>query len=249
MAKQRYINTKFWSDTWISDLDPVEKLLFLYLLTNERTNICGIYELPLKIMSVESGIEKEMIERILRRFEKHNKVVYRNGWVKMINFIKHQDTGSEKIKQGIDLCLKLVPKDILDTLSIPYPYPSNYSNSNSNTNNNSNSNNILATPSVAEEKINLNPLIELFKEVNPSYKRLYSNTTQRACLGRLVKENGLEKIEWVLKVLPKTNTMQYFPVITTPQQLENKFGQLKAMFLKEKVKLEDKNNNPKYIKL
>ena len=34
MAKQRYINTKFWRDSYIEDLDPIEKLLFLYLLSN-----------------------------------------------------------------------------------------------------------------------------------------------------------------------------------------------------------------------
>ena len=65
MAKARYIHTKFWSDDWISRLDPVEKLLFIYLLTNERTNICGVYELPLKFMAVETGIEKDMVEKIL----------------------------------------------------------------------------------------------------------------------------------------------------------------------------------------
>jgi phage replication O-like protein O len=95
----------------------------------------------------------------------------------------------------------------------------------------------IATPSVADK---INPLIELFKPINPSYKRFYANTTQRACLDRLIKENGLEQIEWILKVLPKTNTMQYAPVITTPQQLENKIGQLKAFVLKEKSKLENK---------
>lgn len=136
MAKQRYINTKFWSDTWISNLDPVEKLLYLYLITNEKTSICGIYELPLKIMAVETGIEKEMIDKILRRFEKDKKVIYKKGWINLTNFIKHQQTSSEKIKTGIEICLNQVPKDILDTLSIPYTYPSNYSNTNSNTNSN-----------------------------------------------------------------------------------------------------------------
>lgn len=96
---------------------------------------------------------------------------------------------------------------------------------------------ILATPEVvAEEKINLNPLIELFKEINPSYKKLYSNTTQRSCLERIIKENGLDQVKWILEMLPKTNTMQYWPIITTPQQLENKIGQLKAKFLQEKNK-------------
>ena len=135
MAKQRYINTKLWSDGWISNLDPVEKLLFLYLLTNERTTIAGVYELPLKIMSVETGIEKEMIEKVLSRFEKDKKVVYRDGWVSVLNFVKHQDLKNEKIKKGIESAFSSVPTYLIDTLCIGYGYPSNYSNSNTNTNN------------------------------------------------------------------------------------------------------------------
>ena len=40
----------------------------------------------------------------------------------------------EKIKKGVELALQSIPKDIKDTLSIPYLYPSKYSNSNSNYN-------------------------------------------------------------------------------------------------------------------
>jgi hypothetical protein len=130
--KQRYINTKFWSDNWVSNLDPIEKLLFIYLLTNERTNIAGIYELPIKYMAVETGIEKEMIEKILKRFGNDNKVKYLNGWIYIYNFQKHQDLSNEKIRRGIEVIINDIPEQI--RVSIGYPYPSNNSNSNSNSN-------------------------------------------------------------------------------------------------------------------
>ena len=87
---------------------------------------------------------------------------------------------------------------------------------------------------------NIQPLIELFKEVNPSYKELYKNTTERACLTRLVKEHSLEKVADLIRVLPKTNAMDYAPVITTPYKLEKKLGDLLAFIQKEKLKV---NNN------
>ena len=37
MAKTRIINTRFWIDDYTSNLDPIEKLLFLYFLTNTAT--------------------------------------------------------------------------------------------------------------------------------------------------------------------------------------------------------------------
>ena len=121
------INTRFWEDSYIANLDPIEKLLFLYLITNTHTTLCGIYELPIKIMSAETGIEKEMILKIIGRFTKDKKVLYKNGWMAVKNFIKHHINGSPQLKKGIEEDIKNCPKwgvDFIwyDTISIPYPY-------------------------------------------------------------------------------------------------------------------------------
>ena len=78
----------------------------------------------------------------------------------------------------------------------------------------------------------INDLIELFKEINPNYERLYSNTTQRAALERLVKKFGPEKMANGIKSLPAVVGQKYAPRITTPLQLEQKMGELIA-FLKQ----------------
>lgn len=130
MSKQRYLDTKFWSDSYIEKLDPIEKLLFIYLMTNERTNLAGIYELPIKYMSVETGIERSMLENILSRFEKDNKIVLHDGWVRVVNAIKHQNLSNSKIQLGIEKILSEVPIKIRqglkldsDDLSMTYVYP------------------------------------------------------------------------------------------------------------------------------
>lgn len=138
MAKQRYINTKFWSDNWVIELDPLERYLFLYFLTNEHTNIAGIYELPLRAMAFETGIDKEMLEKMIPRFA--GKVYYIDGWVYLKNFAKHQ-ADNESVKKGIKAALKNVPKEILekvDSLGTGSPPPPTYLNLNSNLNSNSN---------------------------------------------------------------------------------------------------------------
>jgi hypothetical protein len=63
----RYINTNFWKDNYIADLDPSEKLLFLYLITNPRTNIAGIYELNLREIAFDTGFDVDMVKKILAR--------------------------------------------------------------------------------------------------------------------------------------------------------------------------------------
>lgn len=151
--KQRYINTRLWNDTYVSLLDPVEKLLFIYCLTNEHTNISGIYEVPLKIMAIETGIDESMLKKILPRLKE--KVRYINGFVIIKNFIKHQETDSPNVKKGILNCLQelsldflktltkqgyyILPRYYSDTLYIPYIEGRNYSNSNLDSNLDSNS--------------------------------------------------------------------------------------------------------------
>lgn len=136
MAKQRMINTRFWIDDYISNLDPVEKLLFLYCLTNPYTDISGIYEIPIKHMALETGLDKEMVLKILARFERDNKIIHENGWLGIRNFAKHQ-LNNPKVRVGIENGLKQAPKSLLDRLSIDYE-PLSHLNSNSNSNLNSN---------------------------------------------------------------------------------------------------------------
>ena len=113
MAKQRYVNTRFWSDNFISELNPLDRYLFLYFLTNEHTNICGIYEVPLKTISFETGLELDMLKKMLNRLK--GKVFYINGWVYIKNFAKHQAV-NESIKKGIDVEKSRIPQNILSEI-------------------------------------------------------------------------------------------------------------------------------------
>lgn len=80
----------------------------------------------------------------------------------------------------------------------------------------------------------ISELIDAFKEVNPAYKKFFGNKTQRGASERLLKAHGLEKLGKIIKVLPQSNATPYMPSITTPLQLEDKFGQLASAWQKKK---------------
>src|SRR3990167_5066439 len=126
MAKKRYITTEFWRDSFIDDLDPIEKLLFLYLICNPATNLCGIYQLPLRIIASDTGIDSRALENIFSKFGKKSRAYYVDGWVILPNAPKHQQIENPKIVEGIKRELEEeVNKEILekiDSLSIPYIY-------------------------------------------------------------------------------------------------------------------------------
>lgn len=113
--KRRYVNTRFWADNWVVDhLNPLDRYLFLYLLTNDRTNIAGVYELSTRRMAFDTGIEERDIKSMLRRMQP--KVFYVDGFVILKNSNKHQDVENPKIKAGIDKILESVPSKVLTTL-------------------------------------------------------------------------------------------------------------------------------------
>ena len=205
MSKQRYINTKFWDDSYIIKLDPIEKLLFLYLLTNPLTNIAGIYEITLKRIAFDTGIDQDMTLNILNRFNKDKKAYFIDSWVILSNFPKYQNhEENPKIKQGIDLIIKELPINILEsiyTLSIPYLYPLNYSNSNTNTNTNTNTDIVLEKKEFIKAEIFLKHYFAEYKRLIGDNLPIYS---ERIILPRIDATAGLfggyEKLKKLLKI-------------------------------------------------
>lgn len=113
MSKLRSVSTAFWSDPFVEDLTPTEKLLFLYLVTNEKTNMLGIYEASISKMSFETGIDKKTLEKALKRFESVGKVKYINNYVFLTNYLKHQNFNTNMKKSAIDIFNSL-PKGLID---------------------------------------------------------------------------------------------------------------------------------------
>jgi hypothetical protein len=115
MVKQRSISVKFWDDEYIRKIDRDSKYLFLYCLTNPLTDICGIYEISLDRISFDTKMPAVLVKKILKKFERDKKMIYRDGWLGIKNFIKNQKpTGS--IVLGIENSLKRIPEPIHDTL-------------------------------------------------------------------------------------------------------------------------------------
>lgn len=118
MAQKRYINTSFWKDGYIVGLNPLEKLLFNYFLSNSQTNIAGVYEITLREIAFDTGIEDSMVKKMVQRFEDDKKVIYRGGWLVMINWQKHQSK-SDTVQQGIKRIMDEIPtwlKDLIESV-------------------------------------------------------------------------------------------------------------------------------------
>lgn len=82
----------------------------------------------------------------------------------------------------------------------------------------------------------INALISLFEKINPTSYLLYKNKTQRKSIENLVNKYGEDRIRKLLEELPQIISKPYAPRITTPYQLEQKFGELLIFLQQDKRK-------------
>jgi len=114
MSKLRSVSTAFWSDPFIEDLTPLHKLLFIYLITNDKTNMLGIYEASIKKISNETDIKREVVKEGIDLFIKKEKVKYIDNYVVLVNYMKHQHFNTNMKKSAIDTYNNL-PKELKDS--------------------------------------------------------------------------------------------------------------------------------------
>jgi len=95
-----------------------------------------------------------------------------------------------------------------------------------------NNNNINININLAEKQIN--DLIPLFAAVNPAWRSFYANKTQRRALKEVIGFCGFEKTKLLILGLKEIQNDKYAPVITTPLQLYQKFGNLRVYIQRKK---------------
>jgi DnaD/phage-associated family protein len=115
MAVYRQVNISFWQDPFVLDLTPEEKYFYLYLMTNSKTTQCGIYEIPKKIMIMETGYNTETIDKLLNRFSEYGKIIYspETDEIMLLNWIKYNGSSSPKVIARVEAELKEVKNKAL----------------------------------------------------------------------------------------------------------------------------------------
>lgn len=238
MANQWF---KFYGGDYLADpkmgaLNPVERSCWLTLmsLASMATEQGVIGFLTVEVLLNKSGItfdpyhpeEWNNTLGVLKKFESMGMVeLAENGQILLKNWAKRQDTSltnaerqarfrakSNGPRYESNARIEPVTKVTLEENRIEEnkPRPPRVPRSSKPT---------FQSPLVSE-------LVKAFEEVDPKNKTYYNNTSQRKACDFLIAEYGLEEVLKRVKVLPKTNTVPFFPSITTPVQLRDKWVQL-----------------------
>jgi hypothetical protein len=123
--KTRIFQTRFYKDRDVLNLTLHAQHLFIYLLTCEQINICGMFELPDPYIMFESKLDKEQLDQAKRELEEAKKVIFKDSWVFVINARKNNNY--EKSPDNYTAMLReigRIPKDILEFFNGYSPYSS-----------------------------------------------------------------------------------------------------------------------------
>lgn len=137
MAIFRNIQMSFWTDTKVSeDFTPDERYMYLYLLTNPYTNLCGCYGLGYKQIAYDTGLDIKKVKNIIRSLQEEQNVIRYsedNREILLLNWYKYNWTDSEKFRKPLWHQIEMVKTTVFkgyltdlyngtDTVSIPYEY-------------------------------------------------------------------------------------------------------------------------------
>ena len=116
MAKYRNVQFAFWTDGKIIDnFTPEDKYFYLYLMTNPHTSLCGCYEISTNQMALETGYQKDVIDKLIVRFtEEHDVIRYDCNTKEMLilHWYKYNWAESGKTMIGVEKGINAVKNDV-----------------------------------------------------------------------------------------------------------------------------------------
>lgn len=110
MGVYRSVQVNFWQDEFVLDLTPEERYFYMYLLTCSKTRQCGIYPLPLRLVEMETGYNRETVEKLLQRFIAYGKILFdaKTKELYILNWLRYNPITNTNIEKCVLRELKTV---------------------------------------------------------------------------------------------------------------------------------------------
>jgi len=95
------IKKNLWYDDYFNHLNPIEKLILIYLVSNPLTNKLNFYKITFDKISNDTGVNISDVIKILKKFIKDKRLIFKKGFV-------YYGKGFKKIKsKDFDTCYKI----------------------------------------------------------------------------------------------------------------------------------------------
>jgi hypothetical protein len=124
-TKHCYFSTSFWDDEWVCSLKPLEKMLYVYLLTNPLINIAGVYKITERRILFDTGLSKKQVQEFMKKYQEDHKAFRMGEYIVIPSAPKHQQwETSDKIYKGIvNLLEEIGPDNLRLLVRMDYKFP------------------------------------------------------------------------------------------------------------------------------
>jgi hypothetical protein len=115
MGRTQQIDTEWFVSEYVQGggqekgLDIIEAWVYLVLSCNSLSNCSGAYQIPMKILTVITKLERNALEVILGRFEQEGRILYKNGWVVIANPTELNKQNNASMEESAQKMLKTAP--------------------------------------------------------------------------------------------------------------------------------------------
>jgi len=119
----RTVDTSIWTDPKFKTLCVEEKLVFLYLITNNHAHVSGIYYLPRILVTLETGLSDTSYDMVCDTLSKRDIVCFDPVldvvWVK--NMLRYQGRGDKNHRSAAKQLTTLHNSPLIDAFLDFYP--------------------------------------------------------------------------------------------------------------------------------
>lgn len=113
--KTRVVHTRFWDDGNVRRLSADATYVFMYLLTNERINMCGTFELPIDRISFDTKIGIQRTEEALKELVGTGRIRYSRDWVTIPNVSRYNSYTGPKNDVALEKEISSIPSYVTNT--------------------------------------------------------------------------------------------------------------------------------------
>jgi hypothetical protein len=114
--KTRIVHTRIWEDEFFIALSQEAKLLFLYLITNQRINLVGCYQVADRILCFDIGLSPDGLSKA--KTELGNKVKFAGNWVYIPNAAKLGGYSGKRNEIAFIREFSNIPQSVIDYLGL-----------------------------------------------------------------------------------------------------------------------------------
>ncbi len=109
MADYRQIHTSIWDDDWFCNLSSDEKVVFIWLFSNRRATVSGLYKFTEFICGRETGLTAGAVTNAVKYFIDCGKIMVFEDWVWVKNLRRYNDSKSPNAWRAIMSDLNKLP--------------------------------------------------------------------------------------------------------------------------------------------